>query len=227
MDDRGAFPEGDDLSGRITRFYKHWTSEEEDVLRNSYDKLSKQELMVRLPNHTWMAIQERAWKLGKRHYGMGWAIREFSREEAIWLACAFDSEGSVTMTVNYTKRGHPMICSDFRITNNNLDYLEKVRQIIGYGIIASCSIKTGHYFALSGMVTISKVLKQIYPYLIVKKEKSDLILEATKYIVLNNNHRRPADSVLFEIQRKFAWQSGHGARVVPFRLDLAKWDLVT
>jgi len=104
-----------------------------------------------------------------------------------WLACAIDSEGWFTYafcgTLGCGDCPHPRI----GISSTNKEYVEKVRSLIAYGDIKvwnSQASKKGvlpqYQYRVMKESVILRVLGEISPYLIVKREKAQELLKALK-----------------------------------------------
>ena len=103
-------------------------------------------------------------------------IRIMSLEECTWLAGVIDGEGSIGL-YNYGKQGRRVM---IQVANTNEAFVAHVRAIIGVGSsIMRCYYtsklakdprkKPIYQWGLKGSIRCVEVLKQIVPYLIIKK----------------------------------------------------------
>ncbi len=103
-------------------------------------------------------------------------IRKFKKEDASWLAGVIDGEGSIGL-YDYGKEGR-RVC--IQISNTNKNFVDNMRLIIGCGSqINRANWHKGHkgkkqmyLYSLKGSNRCYWVLKQIIPYLIIKKSKA-------------------------------------------------------
>lgn len=116
--------------------------------------------------------------------------------EKYWLAGVIDSEGSIYINKikeKRNKRGYQLV-PVLTVSNTNTRLLKRVKEITKKGSIILT--RTGrknwkdnyHYFASANV--IRKILKEIEPYLIVKREQSILM---QKFLSLQN-HKRYMDN---------------------------------
>ena len=116
-------------------------------------------------------------------------IRTMSESERAWLAAAIDGEGSLGIyMVNKAKpqEGRRM---SVQVSNTNLAFVRRVRDIVGAGTITARDYlsklstsqhqgkNTMYQFSLRGHIRGMQVISQILPYLIIKREKAESILE--------------------------------------------------
>ncbi len=108
-------------------------------------------------------------------------VRKFKKEEASWLAGVIDGEGSIGL-YNYGREGR-RVC--IQLANTNKEFVCKVRRIVGCG---SQINRTGwhkshkgrkalYLYSLKGSNRCYRALKQIVPYLIIKRKKAIDILK--------------------------------------------------
>ena len=87
-------------------------------------------------------------------------------EEASWLACAIDGEGSITY-------GHRQrwILFKVQVANTKIEFLEFAKQITGCGQIY------GYKWVVYRLADIEAILKQVLPFLIIKRHQAELVLK--------------------------------------------------
>jgi hypothetical protein len=107
-------------------------------------------------------------------------VRTMSKVEASWLAGVVDGEGSIGL-YSYGREGRRV---QVQMGNTHCGFVERFRAVIGCG-----STVTRHEFhgthkgrkpmfhcTVKGSARCYKVLKQIIPYLIIKREKAEAIV---------------------------------------------------
>lgn len=107
------------------------------------------------------------------------AVRVMSREEAAWLAGVVDSDGSFGLYTD--KKGAKLAI--VQVANVCPEFLDHVRKLIGAGSRVNHIPSLSHKgrkpmfnFVLKGCSRCYWVLKQICPFLIIKREKAETIL---------------------------------------------------
>lgn len=117
-------------------------------------------------------------------------VIELSEPEKAWLACLIDSEGSIIFTKNRDKSAKTgwrwrILIS---ITNTNLAFLEKTRAIAWggriYRIKATRPNHKDNYHLHISSVQCQWLLPKIHPYLIIKKRKAEIALQALDILQL-------------------------------------------
>ena len=107
-------------------------------------------------------------------------IRNFTKLEAVWLACAIDGEGSFGI-YTYIGDGRRAL---IQIGHTDPKFVKEFRRIIGCG---SSVIRTKHgkqhkgkkpiyHYSLKGSARCYDVLMQVVPYLITKKAKAKKVI---------------------------------------------------
>jgi GH15 family glucan-1,4-alpha-glucosidase len=103
-------------------------------------------------------------------------IRTFTQPEAAWLASAIDGEGSLNM-YQY-KGGRSAIIV---VYNTIIAYVNKAKEIIGSGTVTRHIKEKGRKdvfrYSMKGSGRCYQVIKQIIPYLIIKKERAEAIVD--------------------------------------------------
>jgi len=107
-------------------------------------------------------------------------IRKFNKWEAAWLAGVIDGEGSIGI-YDYGKEGRRIL---IQLSNTDKKFIEEARRIIGCGsqIIRTRWHKSHkgrkqmYSFSLKGSGRCYWVLKQIIPFLIIKRSKAFKII---------------------------------------------------
>jgi len=159
------------------RPYKWWSAEEDEVIKRYYSSLGREELLKLLPGRTWEAIKDRAFKFGiARSYTSRYPLRRYALSDFQkgHLAALIDGEGTVSLTFN-SKRGQ--IIPIITVTNKDRKLLEFARNCINDGYIANDRRGGVLRWTLLGIRKVYPLLKQIEPYLIVKRERARLVLK--------------------------------------------------
>ena len=104
-------------------------------------------------------------------------IRQMSAVECAWLAGVIDGEGLIGL-YDYGKQGRRVMV---QVTNTNEEFVAKVREVVGAGSSVMRCYYTSklakeprklpvYQWGLKGSIRCVVVLKQIAPYLIIKKK---------------------------------------------------------
>jgi hypothetical protein len=109
-------------------------------------------------------------------------IRKFSVAESAWLAATIDGEGSFGL-YDYGREGRRVM---IQMGNTNEDFVKEMKRIIG-GVGSTVRRTTFHkshkgrkpmyHYVLKGSLRCCFVLRQILPYLIIKKNKAIGIIQ--------------------------------------------------
>ena len=142
-------------------------------------------------------------------------IRQMSPVECAWLAGVIDGEGSIGL-YDYGKQGRRVMV---QATNTNEEFVAKVRALVGAGSSVMRCYYTSklakeprklpiYQWGLKGSIRCVEVLKQITPYLIIKK---DLALKIIKEVETNPFGRwvnaTPLDRQLQVIATRKTWEN--------------------
>jgi len=101
-------------------------------------------------------------------------------EEAAWLAALIDGEG--TIGIQRAKRGLRIYVQVF---NQNRELLEGIKQITGFGSISDKATES-MWTVVAKSAEI--ILREVYPYLIVKREQAKVALAFRKTVNAYNRH---------------------------------------
>lgn len=113
-------------------------------------------------------------------------VRKLALTEAAWLAGVIDGEGSISIGLyNYKREGRRVL---IQMGNTNERFVRKVRSIIGCGsrvrrhkfAPSHKGRKLMYCYSLKGSIRCYFVLKQVLPYLIIKKQLAKKILKEIK-----------------------------------------------
>ena len=103
-------------------------------------------------------------------------IRKLKQWEAAWLAAVIDGEGSIGL-YDYGKEGRRVM---IQMANTDREFVTKMREVIGCGSqinrtrwhLSHKGRKVMHLYSLKGSHRCYWVLKQIIPFLIIKRQKA-------------------------------------------------------
>lgn len=105
--------------------------------------------------------------------------------EKVWLACAIDGEGWIGLTRN---PGNKQYRTRIELANTNLQFTQRAYEITGKGSISidrERKIIRGwnpvYMWRIGKMSDCLEILNEIYPYLIIKKEKAQRVLLFLKF----------------------------------------------
>lgn len=101
-------------------------------------------------------------------------ITQLEEWQKAWLACAIDSEGNIYAPVN---------CVRLEIVNTNIEFVLCVTSMLGdrakvYTRKRRSEKETQAYTVVLGkQYELREILRQVLPYLIIKKEKARQVIE--------------------------------------------------
>lgn len=178
------------LSEVAKNLHTTWTPSEEKILAELYPRHPREGICKKIPNHTWAAIQVRAEKrLNLRRVAYYRYIHKVaiplscSEAELAYIAGLFDGEGScsfsggLTRTFRLKKTPIPAIS----ISNTHLGALEFVKNRTGTGHLNPNkhqlpNRKQVYAWYLHSYEPVYYFLKAIMPYLIIKRDKAELMV---------------------------------------------------
>jgi len=123
-----------------------------------------------------------------------------SPTDAAYIAGIIDGEGNISLHM-YDGKGRTtkVLRPRVGVTNTSLELLEWLRKVIGFGYIdrhkESSEHKDTWRYGLYSVNDIRRLLEDILPYLVVKREQAELLLTFCKEHV----SYRPATEVEIEI----------------------------
>ena len=163
-----------------------WTVQEITILQANYNSKSAIDL-IHLFHRRWAAIKSKAIILGLSRSTYQnrkpSRIRVMSNLERVYVACAIDTEGCIVLGWYYngqtTTKKYPKI--RVQVGNTNLEWLQHIQRLIGCGSIqkqnpSPLSKKQSYQYFLSRRPEIADLLKQIQPYLVIKPDKANKVL---------------------------------------------------
>lgn len=139
-------------------------------------------------------------------------VKKLKKWEAAWLAGAIDGEGSIGL-YDYGKEGRRVM---IQIANSNFKFLEFAKKIIGCGSLhkrnrnspSHWGKKIIQQYGLKGSNRCYHLLRQIIPFLIIKKQKAlDIIKELEEKPFGRWANATPAYKRLHSERAKIQWQN--------------------
>lgn len=116
-----------------------------------------------------------------------------------YIAGMLDGEGTVTLSRHHKNETH---APEVTITNCDLGVLKWIKEKVGMGYVIKKKFKRDPKHSDAYAWTIRNdaainLLKDLYPYLIIKRERAELIIEGYKIVTKRNGRYTPE-----EMQRK-------------------------
>jgi hypothetical protein len=111
--------------------------------------------------------------------------------ERAYLAGIIDGEGTVTLT---RQRRNETPVPTVSVANNNLELLKRIRRWLGGSIILKKKRKAHHNESYAWMIRHDKalrLLKDVQPYLIVKRPQAGLIIRKYKSVTHRAGRHTP------------------------------------
>ena len=189
-----------------------WTEIELNILRENYPVVSKKEILRLLPKKRWTSIRHKAFELGLKYklnkfYKKNW--KSFSKIELTdiekgYLAGVIDSDGSITIKLTNDKRmGKTYYAPLISIYNTDVRMMNRIIEIVKHGSIyndessksKNRNYKTKYIYNIASIRAVKQLLEQVVPYLMVKKERGELILELID-IKENSKNAEPTPRVM-------------------------------
>jgi len=111
----------------------------------------------------------------------GQGVRVLTEPEKAWLAAAIDGEDSIGIYQSSDGRR-----AQVRVCNTDVRFVERAKEIVGCGSISYSRVHKGeghkghkpvHDYSLKGSLRNLRLLQQIEPYLIIKRDKALAIIE--------------------------------------------------
>lgn len=108
-------------------------------------------------------------------------VRILSKVEAAWIAGVIDGEGSIGL-YDYGREGRRV---QVQLGNTSEAFVKRFRELIGCGsTVFRVAFVTSHHgrqpmyhYTLKGSARCYKLLRQVLPYLIIKRDKAASIIE--------------------------------------------------
>jgi len=168
---------------------KRWTSVEESILTNFYGKIPIAELLDKLSPRTYSSVHHRAERLNLSGLKLITEIGLFSVSplnltcvERGYLAGILDGEGCLQIIKDKRRVGFGRLRPYVYIASNTLELLKKIQKMLGSGSIyerkkQKPNHKIGYTLVTYRMKDMYMMLKEVFPFMIVKRRHAELILE--------------------------------------------------
>ena len=154
-------------------------------------------------------------KMREKQESIRKTIRQMSSEECAWLAGVIDGEGSIGL-YDYGREGRRVM---MQVTNTNEEFVAKARMLVGAGSSVMRCYYTSklakeprklpiYQWGLKGSIRCIEVLKQIAPYLIIKKTKAlNIIKEVERNPFGRWVNATPLDRQLQAVATRKTWDN--------------------
>lgn len=153
-----------------------WTKDEEKFVSENYSMMETKKIAGVL-DKTESAVKHKAWRLGLKKNN--WIVEniKLTDKEVGYLAAAIDGEGSIMIIKGSGSRLLPLI----QITNTNLDFLKRIKEITG-GFLVSTGKRKKHWskrydLKIETLSRVYPILKQVVDDLIIKKKQAQLLIK--------------------------------------------------
>ena len=159
-----------------------WTIEEDTRLASSYRMSSHKGLVTMFPGRTWEAIHQRAKKLRVWRYKTR-DVPKLTEQAAMVAAWALACEGTICL-VKSRHDQHTYFMPKLLLFNTRPELVQRFTELVGCGAV-SCRkpYKTRtrsqnlYLWTLYGVTNILAFLRQIRPFLPIKEDVADLVME--------------------------------------------------
>jgi len=167
----------------MQRTGKWWTSEEKQTLKIMYPKEPREKLIATF-QRSWKSISGKAQVMGiKRELSLLKSPHlSLTESEKAYLAGIIDGEGSIYMGVNRHPRATLGFCYEIHleITNTDKKLIEWLMNKLGGRNVSwrpkRCDRSLCYYWAMAKLEDVYTVLKEVYPYLILKRERAEVAM---------------------------------------------------
>lgn len=181
---------------------QYWTPQEDEILRQHYATSSNTEIETLLPGRNLHGIKIRASRLGLRkeqafhEMGMsftGSVIGHLPETEKAYLAGIIDGEGCITINRRAVKGRAPVYHLYVSIANTSpalkkwLDERFPERTYLHIIKRKNPKHREGWNWVLSGNRQVMVFLREIAPYLVIKREQAELVAQG--YVHLSEEER--------------------------------------
>ena len=198
--------------------YPRWNDEEVSILKEDFPRLAldgkhgpinKKTIMDRLPKKTWDAIKWKAKQLGlRRDFRTVYDPLNISDVDRAYIAGYLDGEGCITVIRAKRKGGNINYVPYISIANKDLTSLEWIVSVTGLGRVRRLN-KTPenkrtekwrqrpwmwsdcYTYGVHNLASCYRFIKEIGPFLKVKKEHAELLLEIMEIMA----DREPSGSI--------------------------------
>ncbi len=195
---------------------QYWISQEDEILRQHYATSSSVEIEALLPGRNLHGIKIRASRLGLRkelafhEVGMpftGSVIGHLPERDKAYLAGIIDGEGCITINRRRAKPGHvPVYALQVCISNTSRalqKWLDERFPDKTYWRISHQNPKWRdcYHWTLSGNRQVMVFLREIAPYLVIKREQAELLAQG--YVHLPEEERY----ALYRNSKRLLWKT--------------------
>lgn len=153
-----------------------WKPDEENFVKDNYPMMETKKIAEILQKSI-SGVKHKAWRLGVKKNN--WIVDniKLSDREIAYLAATIDCDGSIMIMKGSGTRLLPLI----QITNTNLDFLKRIKQITG-GFIVSTGRRKRNWskrydLKVEALSKVYPILKQVVDDLIIKKKQAELLIK--------------------------------------------------
>lgn len=192
----------------------YYTTREDELIRKYYPTATSEEMQRLLPNRTARGIRVRASKIGVTKNNDCWEVGKpfdgpilthLSEAEKGYLAGIIDGEGCLRLSRSKNSRnGRPTYHIQVDISNtsrNLLNWLiEKLPGAAYYSEMGhnEPNWRKGYHWKIAGNRRAIAFLREIAPYLIIKREQAELLCNG--YVLLSEEEREQLYQRLRELK---------------------------
>jgi hypothetical protein len=183
---------------------QYYSQFEDEAIRKFYPTETPEKLLELLPGRTWRGIQVRASKLGvkrtpdAKYNGFpfeGSAIGHLSESEKGYLAGIIDGEGTIMFCRRKNgKKGYYVYAVQVSIANSSPSLKEWLcskfpdRCYVQKKSTSHLGTREMYTWSLSGSRQVIQFLKEIAPYLVIKKQMAQIL--SNGYVHLSEDDRK-------------------------------------
>jgi len=122
---------------------------------------------------------------------------ELTEPEKAWLACAIDGEGSIAPSLGWYN-GKPSFHPRILVFNTKLPFINEAERLLGTNmstqkISVTTNKKVEYQAGLADHKEVISILEQIFPYLIINKEKAEVAIDWCKHRI--EYYNMPYDTI--------------------------------
>lgn len=160
-----------------------WTIEEEDIMRTHYEELGPKIIKL-LPNRSACSIRGKAGLMGLRKMHLAKKLNLTETEKA-YIAGIVDGEGYIGMIKGWRNTGRQYFTPVIKISNTDIRIIDWLKdKLEGLNLFNDVKPETEtqkkvNNLQISGPPSVQALLEQIYPYMIIKKDKAEVIMQFT------------------------------------------------
>lgn len=180
--------------GKLGLERRKWSKKEDIIINECFPSISEEKILLKLPKRTWNAIRRRAYQLkvyrrSKTELKIKKLKLNLSPEQKGYIAGIIDGEGSIGFKRRH-KNPYPIVV----ITNTSQLLIDHLQATIGNELLSYKSKrerKRENHQITYDLIIVGKntlpLLKEVLPYLIIKKKRAMLVIE---FVLLKLSHEK-------------------------------------